>query len=237
MDPIPCSRTPKWMLRPSNCPRAMSPFPLRYVSVEGSRSAEPPTSAGTSSAALCRTAPATLRVESILVEGGLRMARERDVVVVVEEDEVAEAQVAGERAGLARDSFHEVAVGADAVDVRVDDALSEAGGEHLLREREAHRIRESLSERTRGGLDAVRIAELRMARRVRMQLAELLQVIERDLEPREVQERVQQHRSVPRRQDEAVAARPARVARVEAQVPRPEHERHRRGAHGKARVP
>ena len=43
-------------------------------------------------------------------------AVDRDVVVVVEVDEPAEAEVAGDRRGLLRDALHQVAVGADRVD-------------------------------------------------------------------------------------------------------------------------
>ena len=44
---MPCSRMPKWSLRPPNSPLSRSSAaPLMRVLVEGSRSAEPPTSAG-----------------------------------------------------------------------------------------------------------------------------------------------------------------------------------------------
>ena len=52
-------------------------------------------------------------------------------------------------------------------------------------------------------------------------------------DPGEMQQRVEQHRGVPRREHEAVAVRPDRVGGVEAQEALPEHvgdggERHRR---------
>src|SRR5438309_1120184 len=44
--PIPCSRTPKWMLRAPQLPAATSPPCLKTTLVEVARSADPPTSSG-----------------------------------------------------------------------------------------------------------------------------------------------------------------------------------------------
>ena len=49
----------------------------------------------------------------------LRRAVERDVVVVVEVDEAAEPELAGQRRGLGRHALHQVAVGDDRVDAVV----------------------------------------------------------------------------------------------------------------------
>ena len=48
---MPCSRMPKWKLRPSNDERPIAAESLIQVLVDGSRSALPPTSVGTSAAA------------------------------------------------------------------------------------------------------------------------------------------------------------------------------------------
>ncbi len=67
-------------------------------------------------------------------------AVERDQVVVVEHDELAEAEGSGERAGLVRDAFHQVAVAAEDVGVVVDRGVVLVvvdGGEMLLRDGEA----------------------------------------------------------------------------------------------------
>src|SRR5262249_4460901 len=53
---------------------------------------------------------------------------------------------------------------------------------------------------------------------------------------RQVEDRVEQHRRVAGREHEAVAVRPDRIARVEAQEALPEAVRHRRHAHRRARV-
>ena len=49
---------------------------------------------------------------------------ERDVVGVVEIDQLAEPEVAGERGGLERDAFHDVAVGDERVGVVIDDRVA-----------------------------------------------------------------------------------------------------------------
>ena len=54
-------------------------------------------------------------------------AVDRDPVVVVEVDELAEPELAGDRRGLVRDALHQVAVGADRVDAVVDDRRRAAG--------------------------------------------------------------------------------------------------------------
>ncbi len=54
-------------------------------------------------------------------------ARELDLVVVVERDQAAEAEVAGERGGLGGDPLLDVAVGGDRERVVADDLVAVAG--------------------------------------------------------------------------------------------------------------
>ena len=175
----------------------------------------------------------------VLAEGERGVALDRDVVVVVEDDQPAEAEVPGQRAGLGGDALLEVAVGGDHVRVVADHLLVEAGGEQALAQRHADGGRDALAERPGGRLDAGRVAVLGMAGGRRAELAEVLEVVERDPVPGEVQDRVQEHRCVPRGEHEAVAAGPVRVLRRVAHDARVEQVRHRgqrhRGA-GVARV-
>src|SRR2546423_14887186 len=71
-----------------------------------------------------------------------------------------------------------------------------------------------------------------MSRRLAFPLPELLQVLERQLIAGEIEDAVQQHRRVARRQYEAVAIQPAWIARIVAEMLCPQHvgergERHR----------
>ncbi len=71
---------------------------------------------------------------------------------------------------------------------------------------------------------------------LRPPLAEVLQLFERQVVARQVQQRVEQHRAVAGGEQEAVAPLPLRVARVVAQEARPDDVGHRRGAERQARV-
>ena len=118
----------------------------------------------------------------VLAHRERRVALDRDVVVVVEDGQAAEAEVAGERGGLVLDALLHVAVGRDHVGVVVDDVVAglvEAGGEHALGEREADRRRDALAERAGRRLDARHVAVLGVAGGRRAELAEVLEVVER----------------------------------------------------------
>ena len=165
-------------------------------------------------------------VRRIVREPADHLAVDRDAVVVVDRDQLLEPERAGEGAGLVRDAFHETAVAHEDVGAVVDDLEARAVellGEELLRERHPHRVRETLSERPGRRLDAGSDAVLGMARSLRVQLPEALQLLHGQVVAREVQQRVLEHRAVAVREHETVAVRPVRIPRVVAQVPAPEH--------------
>ena len=115
-------------------------------------------------------------------EAQRRRAVERDVVVVVEVDQAAEAELAGERRGLGGDALHEVAVGDDRVDVVVLDLGPERLAQELLGHRHADAVGEALAERPGRDLDArrdVHAVALGVARGERAPLAEVLELVER----------------------------------------------------------
>src|SRR5258706_6174747 len=82
---------------------------------------------------------------------------------------------------------------------------------HPLRERHAHAVREALTQRSRGGLDAGRVAVLRMPGRARAPLAEALEILHGEIETEEMEERVEEHRGVARGVNEAVPVLPLRI--------------------------
>ena len=105
----------------------------------------------------------------VLGEGDVGVVLDRDLVAVVDRDEVAELLVAGERGGLAGDALLQVAVAGDHVDevveraraglgIRVEQAALEAAGVG-----EADGGGDALAERAGGDLDAVGVAVLRVA--------------------------------------------------------------------------
>ncbi len=149
---------------------------------------------------------------------------DRNAVVVIQHDQLVELPVPGERDRFLRHAFHQVAVGRQHVGVMVDNFPAVLGGEHSLCEREADRRRDALAERAGRGFDALGVEIFRMARRQRPQLAEVLELVERHVGiAGQVQQRIQQHRTVPGRQDESVAVRPFRVGGVEFQELREQH--------------
>ncbi len=67
---IPCSRIPKYMLRPPSAPGPRSSAPSISVLVEPPRSAEPPSSSGSTGASALSTVPDAARVAVGGVSGG-----------------------------------------------------------------------------------------------------------------------------------------------------------------------
>ncbi len=94
---------------------------------------------------------------NVLGEDQRRRARQLDLVVVVEDDQLAEAEVPGKRGGLGRDAFLNVPIGGDDPGEVVDDVMPvdiEPRGQHALSQRQADGHREPLTQRSGRRLDA-----------------------------------------------------------------------------------
>jgi hypothetical protein len=168
-----------------------------------------------------------------------RRAVDRDAVVVVEIGQLAEAEMAGDRRGLACHSFHQVAVGADRVDPVVDDLLVRsvvALREEALGDPEPDTVPDPLSQRPRRGLDAGRVTVLGVPWGARAPLPELLQVVERQVVAGQVQRGVLEDAGVAGREHEPVPIRPRRVGRVVPHELRVEEVRDRREGHCRSRM-
>ena len=101
-----------------------------------------------------------------------------------------------------------------------------------LGERHADRGRDALAERTGGGLDALGVEVLGMARGQAAELAELLELIQRHAGiAGQIQQRIEQHRAVAGREHEAVAVGPVGDCGVEFQELREQHRGDVGGAH------
>ncbi len=175
----------------------------------------------------------------LLPEGEVGRALDRDLVVVVDRDQLAEAEVAGERGSLRGDALLHVAVAGRDVGEVVDDLAALAVvalGPDRLGEREADGVGEALAERAGRDLDARRDAVLGVAGAATADLAEVLDVVEAEVVAAEVQERVLEHAGVPAAEHEAVAVEPGRVGRVVAHDPREEDVAERRQSHRRAGV-
>ena len=156
----------------------------------------------------------------VLGQRDVGVVLDRDVVLVVEHDEVAELLGACQRAGLRRDALFDVAIGRDHVDVVVERALADRGirveqSTLVARgHRHPYRRRQSLTERPGGHLHTARVAVLRMAGRLGLIGAQRLEIVELEAESAEVELDVQRQARVTAGQDEAVAAHPVRIRGV-----------------------
>ena len=132
-----------------------------------------------------------------------------NAVVVEQNDQPVELQMARERDRLLADALHEIAVGGQHIGEMIDDLRTELRRQMPLGDRHADRIGEPLPERPGRRLHARRDEVFRMARRQRAKLAEAPDLVERHLlVADQVQQRIDQHRAVAGRQHEAVAIRP-----------------------------
>ncbi len=105
------------------------------------------------------------RCRHVLAEGQLRLAFDRDAVVVVDPAQIGELQVAGQRSRFATDAFHQVAVAAQGVDVVVEQLEARpvvAGSQPAGGHGHAHAVADTLPQRPGRRLDARRIAVFRM---------------------------------------------------------------------------
>ena len=121
----------------------------------------------------------------------------------------------------------------------VDDAETvtvEGRGHVRRRQRQAHAVGQALAERAGGHLDAGRDAHLRVAGRLRVDLAELFEVVEGQIVAGQVQHRVLQRARVPVREHEAVPVGPVRLRRIVLHHLGPQDVRDGCAAHGGARV-
>ena len=184
--------------------------------------------------AVCREAR-----PDVFREGDVGGRREGNAVRVVEHDQPAEMQVAGERCRFGGNALHQVPVARDDVGPVVDDRVTrpvERGGQPAFRHRHPDGIAEPLAERPRGHLDARAAPTLRMPRRSAAPAPEVLEIVQREVVPRQKQQAVEQHAPVPRREDEPVAIGPFRLCGVMPEVSRPQHVGHRGGAHWHSRM-
>ena len=135
-----------------------------------------------------------------------------------------------------RDAFHQVAVRGEHIGEMIN-RIAEFRVHHALGERHANRCRNALPERTRGGLDAARDEVFRVARGLRAKLAEVLDLVDRHAgRAGEIEQRIEQHGAMARRQHEAVAVGPGRVGGVIFQHVAEEHGGDIGSAHGQARM-
>src|SRR5438477_7952855 len=119
----------------------------------------------------------------ILAERESGVAFDRDVVAVVDPAEIAEPQMAGHRSRLAADAFHHAAVTAQREDIVIEQPkiLSvEVARQPVGRDRHPDAGRNPLPQRAGRRLDTGGPMIFRVTRALAVELAEPLQIVERD---------------------------------------------------------
>ena len=162
----------------------------------------------------------------VIGEPVLDAAVDADAVVVVDRHQFRQPQRSGKRARFVADAFHQTTVTHEYPRSVVDDRVArpiEFRGQELLGERHADRIGQPLPEWARGGFHPGRDSDLRMSGSLAVQLTKALQLFQRQRITGEVEQRIQQHRTVTIGKHEAVAVGPERIGGIVLQVPPPEH--------------
>ncbi len=178
-------------------------------------------------------------LQRILGIAQLRRPIQRDQVVVVDKDQLAQPQRSGQRSRLVRHPFHQVAIAQQRIGVVIHHLKSGPVVDRcqvLLRHRHAHRHRDALSQRPGRHFHAVRVPALRVARRLRAPLPEALQVVQRHVVAGQKQRRVEQRRRVSIRKHKPVPIRPLRVRRIVLHQLVKQQVRNRRAAQRRSRV-
>jgi hypothetical protein len=158
----------------------------------------------------------------VLRQRDVGVVLDRDLVVVVEHDEVAQLLDTRQRRRLRGHAFLDVAVGGDHIDEVVERAGSRCGVRVeqaaliARRHRHAYRRCQALAERARGDLDTSGVPELWVPGRLGSPGAQRLDVGQLQTEAAEVELQVEGQAAVPAGQHEPVAAQPMGVAGVMA---------------------
>ena len=188
--------------------------------------------------------PAVRRVTQrhVLRERHVRVVLDRDLIRVVDHDEVAELLMPREGGRLAGDALLKVAVRGDDEDAVIERTLPGSG---IRIEQsalvacgvgEADRRGQTLTERPGGDLHAVGVTVLGVPRRLGSPRAQRLEVVELEPEAPEVELDVLSERRVTRRQDEPVPAGPVHVGGIVVHHPLVEQVRGGGKAHRRAGV-
>ncbi|SXE21908.1 Uncharacterised protein [Klebsiella variicola] len=135
----------------------------------------------------------------IVGEPAFNVAVDGDAVVIIEGNQFAQFQGTGQGAHFVRDAFHHAAVAHEGVGEVVDDVVArtvELRRQGFLGDSHPDRVSDTLAQRTGGGFHARGVADFRVTRGFGVQLAEVFQLFNRQIVASEVQQAVNQHRTM-----------------------------------------
>ena len=157
--------------------------------------------------------------------------------MIPENNELVQLEMTGQRNRFLADAFHQAAVAGDDIGVMIDEVITEMRIHDALGQRHAHGVGKPLPQRTRRRFDTGGVAVFRMTGRPRTELAEILDFFDGHVfVAGEVQQRIEQHRTMTGGKHETIAVRPVRSLGIEFEEAGIEHGRNVSCAHGKTRV-
>ena len=121
---------------------------------------------------------------SVIAKPGRNLPVNADAVIVIQGNKLVELPCACQGAGFMADTFHQAAVAHKYISVVVKHfqlGAVELGCQQLFGQRHAHRIANALPQRARGGFYAWSYAHFRVACGFAVQLAEILQLFDRQV--------------------------------------------------------
>jgi len=175
----------------------------------------------------------------VVGEPALDVTVDGNAVVVVEDNQFAQAQGARQRAHLVGDPLHETAVAGEDIGEVIDERVAvavELGRQGALGDGHADGVGEPLTERTGGRLHARCVTDLGMPGGHGMQLPEAFDLLQGQIVAAQVQQGIEQHGAVPVGEHEAIAIRPGGIRGIVLEEVVPQHFGDVRHAHGRAGV-
>ena len=175
----------------------------------------------------------------IFAQRQLHLALDGDVVGVIEQDQLAQAQRRSQRGGFAGDPLHHAAVAHQRIGVVIDHWEAGAvklGRQVLFRHRHADSVGNALTQRAGRGLHAHGMAVFGVAGGLGVELTEVLEIIHGQAVAEEMQQAIQHRGSVTGREHEAVAVAPLGIGGIVVHLLGPERVRHGRCTQRRAGV-
>src|SRR5574341_490750 len=115
---------------------------------------------------------------AVFGESQIGGAVNRNTIVIIQINQVAQLQMPRQRGCLRRNALHQVAVRDNGIDIVVEQVFAELGGQMSPRNRRSDPRRKALTERSGGGLDAGCQPEFWVSGRFASPLAKILEFIE-----------------------------------------------------------
>ena len=120
----------------------------------------------------------------------------RNAVVIVENNQLAQTQSTRQRTYFVADAFHQTTVACKYVGSVIDHLMLiavELGRQNLLSQRHTNAVSQTLAQGTGGGFDARSIAVLGVSGCATVQLTELLKLVNVQIVAGQVQQAIKQH--------------------------------------------